>query len=109
MVDEPEILEHHADLAPQARHVAPRRRGNFAVEQRYEPARGPLRQVHQLEQARFAGAAAAGEEMEGAGLQAERDVAQDLGTRAIPHADVLESNQAGAPPGRGLWMSARVA
>src|SRR6185312_2275363 len=98
MFDQAEILEHDADLAAQRRQLAPGRRGDVATEQRDEAARRPLGQIHELQQAGLAGAAGPGEEVEGTGCELHADVAQHLGPRAIPHADILETNQGARSP-----------
>ena len=56
------ILEHHADLAAERRHLATRDAGNVLAVDDELAAGGPLDQRDQLQQARFAGARMTGEE-----------------------------------------------
>ena len=93
MLDQPEILEDDADPPPERRHLSPRRGRDLAAEERDQAARGTLGEIDQLQQARFAGAAGAGEEVEGAGLEMERDIAEYFRPRAVSHPDILETNQ----------------
>ncbi len=86
VIQQAELLKHHPDAAPQLRQGAARRGRQGLAEQIDQPARGPLGHVDQLEQRALARAGRAGEEMERARLQVERDVAQGFGRAAIAHA-----------------------
>ena len=97
MVEQPEILEHDADPSPQAGDVVLGERGGVLAEQLDEAARRLQRQEDQAQQRGLAGAGRPGEELEGLRLDREGDVAQDLGTHAVPQADILESDHSGAP------------
>ena len=68
MVEQAEILEHHADSPAHEGGLAARERRHVAPEQRGAAAARPARQVHQLEQRGLAGAARPGQEMKRARL-----------------------------------------
>ena len=67
MIEQAEILEHHADTAAQARKVGALGGRQIVAEQGDQPARRRLGQIDQLQQRGFAGAGQAGQEGEGAG------------------------------------------
>jgi hypothetical protein len=70
------------------------------------PARRPLRQIKHAQQRGFAGAARAGQEIEPAGVQRERNVGQRLFARAIAQPDIVELHDFGIwlGHGRGCWF-----
>src|SRR5690606_1905285 len=92
VVEQPEILEHHADLAAHGRHRAPRQGRDVAAEQGDQSPRRTMREEQELQQRRLPSAADAGEKMERPRLQREGQVAQNLRTHPVAHADVLESD-----------------
>ena len=103
MIDQAEILEHNADLAPQqGQRVARQRRQVLRRTAKTAPRDGTLGEIHEAQQRRLAGAARPGEEMERAGLEPQGDVAQHLGAGAIPHRDILEAHQASDSPRRTM-------
>jgi len=97
MLDQAEFLEHDADPPPERRQLGTRQGGDVAIEQSDAPASRPFRQIHQLQQGGFARPAGTGQKEEAARLEVELDVMEHLGTRAVAHADILETDQ-----GRGI-------
>ena len=62
------------------------------------PARRLEREEQQAQQRGLAGAGGSGEELERMRLDAEREVAQDLGPEPVAQADILESDHSRSPP-----------
>jgi hypothetical protein len=83
VVQQAEVLEHHADAPAQQRLFPPAEVFDRAAEQADVAGRGPMRQVHQPQQRRFPGAGGAEQEMEGTGVELEVDAVQDFGSRRI--------------------------
>ena len=92
MVEQPVLLEHHADAPPERRSLAPRHGQHVLAEQADPSARRLVGQVDQLEQRAFPRARGAGEEMEGSGPQLEGDVLQHLRRAAVAHAHAFEAD-----------------
>ena len=92
MIQQPEILEHHADAAAKRRQIAAARGGKFLPEQGDEPPGRRLGQIDQLQKRGLARAGQAGQEGEGAAFQLESDIAQHFGPGAVPHADIFKAN-----------------
>ena len=70
--------------------VVARRFAQFLAEQLDAAARRPLGEIEQLEQRGLARARRAGEEIEAAAAQAEVEIAQHFGARAVAQADAIE-------------------
>ena len=92
---------HHPDLAPHHRQLAPLQPGDVAAEQMDQPARRSQRQVDQPQQRGLARPGGAGQEMERAGRQFERQVAEHLVGAAVAQADAVEADH-GSIIGRGV-------
>src|SRR5215469_642062 len=92
MVEQTEILEHHAYAASKWRQVAATRSGQILAEQGDQAARWGLGQIDQLEKRGFAGTGKPRQKGEGAGLQHESDVAQHFRSKAVAHADIFKTN-----------------
>ena len=95
VVEEAEILEHHAHAAADAREVILGDARHVLAEKRDQAAGRLHREQDEAKQRRLAGAGGAGEELEGIGLDREGQVAQDLGTHAVAHAHILEMHGRG--------------
>src|SRR6266404_5654080 len=93
MIDQAEILKHHADAPAQLGDLAPAELRHVAPEQAGHPADGTQRQIHDAQQRGFAGAAGPDKEMEGARRQAERDLLQNVGTGAIAQQHIVKQDQ----------------
>ena len=96
MVEQAEILEHHADAALQAAGLGAVELRRIAAEDHDPATRDRLGQGQDTQQRGLAGAARAHEEVEAAGGEAQPDVAQHLGTVAVAHRDVLQLHDGGA-------------
>ena len=92
MVQQPKILEHHADAAAKRRQLAATRGGKFLPEQADKPPGRRLGQIDQLQKGGLACTGKAGQEGKRASLQFKTDIAQHFGTRAVPHADIFKAN-----------------
>jgi len=88
--DQSKVLEHDSDPAAILRKRIARRVGEFVAEEANSPAGWPLREIKQLEQRRLARSGGAGEEVEAALSEAEVEIAQDFGARAVAQADAVE-------------------
>ena len=64
MIDQAEVLKHHADSPPQRRQIIAWGQGDVLVEKMHQPARGTQSEIHKLQQRGFAGAAGPRQEME---------------------------------------------
>jgi hypothetical protein len=86
LVDQPGVLKNHPDPAPQRGPGGAIERGGIASEQCQPAVRRSLGEGHDLQQRSLAGAARAGQEIERARFQIERNVGQDLdaGVGALP-------------------------
>jgi hypothetical protein len=110
MADQPEILENHADPAPERRQRFSFRIAQFFAEQPDSPARRPLRKVEQLEQGRLPRTRRPGQEIEAAVVEPEIQVAQHFSARAVAQADAVEFGnrwQFAFPPQSGSAASRR--
>ncbi len=92
MVQQAEILKHHADSPADGRKIAAPGGGHVLPEQGDQAPAGRLGDVNQLQKRGFARARQAGQKGKGARLQDEGDVAQDLGPGAVAHADIFKTN-----------------
>ncbi len=90
MVEEAEILEHHAHPAAQAGQVVLGNIRHVLAEDGDEPPRRAHRHQDQAQERGLAGARRPGEELERIGLDREGEVAQDLRAHAVAHAHILE-------------------
>ena len=98
MIEQAEILEHDPDAPPQRGQRILAQRRDVMAEQGDQPARRPQREEQETQQRALAGAGGAGEELERAGVDAEGEVAQDLGTEAIAQSYMLEPDHVPLPP-----------
>ena len=89
-VDQPEILEHHANPPPQRGPGGAIQRRRIAVEQPQRTVRGLLGQADNVQQGGLARAGCAGHKTEIAGLQRQRDVVQQLGAAVIALSNMFE-------------------
>ena len=92
MVEQPEILIDDADAPPDIGQFVARDGGEVPLEDIDQAPGRPMGQIHQFQQGRLARPACPHQEVKGARFQFERDIAQDFGARAIPHADIFEPN-----------------
>src|SRR5207237_1390600 len=90
VADQAEILEHHSDPPAERWKRVARRLAQLLAEQLDPPPRRPLGKVEQLQKRRLASTRRAGEEVEGAGAQAEIEVAEHFGTGAVAQANTVE-------------------
>ena len=97
MIEQAEVLKHHADTAAQGGQLPALRGRDVAIEQGDQSSRRPVGEIEQLEQRRFAGAAGAGQIMKRPGLEGKTYVVQHFGPRVVAHAHILETNQTGFP------------
>lgn len=93
VVDESEVLEHDTDLLAQFRQFCARSDRHILIKHVDEAPCRSKRQIHQLEECRFARAAGARQEVERARGKLEADIAQNFRADAISHADVFEAQQ----------------
>ena len=103
MVEQPEILEHDADAPAQGRKRIRREGRHVVAEQGNEAARRLEGEIEQAQQRCLAGARRTGEELKRMGVDPEGQVAQDLCSKSVTQAHVLESDHArppNRPPGR---------
>src|SRR3954453_18463263 len=98
VIEQAKILEHDPDAPPQRRQRILAQRRDVMAEQRDQPARRPQREEQETQQRALAGAGGAGEELERTGVDAEGEVAQDLGTEAIAQSYMLEPDHVPLPP-----------
>jgi predicted Zn finger-like uncharacterized protein len=98
MADQPEVLEDNANSPAKGRQGLPLEVTQFLAKQANAAACGALREVEELEKRRLTGAGRAGEEIEPALGQAEIEVAQDFGARAVPQSNAIELNDRGQRP-----------
>ena len=96
MVEQAEILEHHADAPLQAAGLGPVELGGVAAEEVKVAAADRLGQRQDTQERGLAGTAGADEEVEAAGRQSQPDVVQHLGTVAVAHRDVVQLQDGGA-------------
>ena len=92
MVEEAEILKHHPYPPPQLRQVGLGDARTVAAEIVDQPACRLERHEQEPQQRRLAGAGWPAQELEGARRNLERNVAQDLRTHPVSHADILEAD-----------------
>ena len=83
MVEQAELLEHHADAATQRRHGILVEARDVAAEEADHAARRLEGEQDQLQQRGLAGTGGAGEKLEALRLDAEGDVAQRLRTHPV--------------------------
>ena len=88
--DQPKVLEHHPKPAAKAGQAFARQGDRIGSEHPDHPARGPLRQIEQLEQRGLARAARPGQEVKAARKQRERDIAEHFAVGAIAQPDIVE-------------------
>ena len=100
MIEQAEILKHHADLSAQGGKLMARHCGGVAIQQGDQAPRRPMGEIQQPEQGRLAGAARPGQKMKRSGVEREVYIAQDFGAVAVAHADILETNQPNPPPAK---------
>ena len=91
VVQQQQILEHHADPPAHGGQIAGRHAGDVLAEQPHLTGRGLGGQVDQLEQRAFAGAGGSRDEVERPARQRQRDPAEDLRAAPIAHRDVVEA------------------
>jgi hypothetical protein len=91
MVDQPELLEDHADLTAQLGKFRPWRQRYIAAEQVNQTAGRPQRQIHQLEKRGFPRTAGSGKKVERPGLEREIYIAQNFRSDTIAHSDVFKT------------------
>src|ERR1041385_5007238 len=83
MPDQPEILENHADSAPELRERVARGTAELLTEKLDPAARRPVGEIEELQKRRLARAGWAGEKIESALAETEIEVAQPLGSRTV--------------------------
>jgi hypothetical protein len=98
VVQQAEILEHHADLAAHERPLGAGQIRHVPSEQGDSAAARALGQIDQAQERRLAGPAWTEKVMERPGLQVKRQAAQNLRTRIIAKRDVLEANHGACVP-----------
>ena len=111
MVEQAEILEDHADLAPEAREFGLAVLAHILAEQGHAAARRLQRLHHQLHQGCLAGTRRAGQELETLGRDRKVDIAENFRPDAIAQADILETHEVGLgrfrPERKGALVSFR--
>ena len=90
MVDQAEVLEHHAHAPAIGGQTIARQRDHIGAEHPDRPARGTLGEIEQLEQRRLAGPAGSCEKIETAWKQSERYVGQHFAIGTVTQADIVE-------------------
>src|SRR3954466_29322 len=98
VIEQAKILKHDPDAPPQRRQRILAQSRDVMAEQGDQPARRPQREEQETQQRALAGAGGAGEELERTGVDAEGEVAQDLGTEAIAQSYMLDPDP--VPPPR---------
>src|SRR5580692_4066389 len=111
VVEQAEILEHQADAAAQRGAAVLGERRRILVEHGDQAAGRLERQEQHPQQRGLAGARGAGEELERFGVDAEGQVAQNLGASPVAQADIFEADHAvlrNAGAGRHLIRPYRI-
>ncbi len=94
MVEQAEILEHHADAPPQRRERIRRQSRDIVAEQIDQPARRLEREKQHPQERGFARAGRPGEKLERVRLKPEADIAQHFRADAVAQTDVFEADHA---------------
>ena len=93
MIQQAEILKHHADAPPQPGDRVLVKGGRIAAEQCDEATRRLEREKDQAQQSRLTGARGPGEELEGLRCDIEAEILKDFSSHSIAQTDVFESDQ----------------
>jgi hypothetical protein len=110
--DQPEVLEHDSDPAPEMWKFLALGVSQLLPEQLNAPARRALREIEKLQERRLACPRRPGEEVEAAASQPEVEIAQHFSPGAVPESDAIERNDLGQctpPRNRTLRQGARLA
>ena len=83
MVDQPEILKHHPNLAAHHCELGARQLGYILSKQVKLAGTGPVRQKYEFQQRRFASTGWAGQKMKRALIQRQINIVQDVGPTII--------------------------
>ena len=100
ILDDPGVLKHDTDTAPQCRPRRPIEPARIAAEQHQPAAARALGERYDPQQSCFAGVSGACQHTEPARIQRQRYVGKDRRTGAIPLSDVLEPHHRGLGRGR---------
>ena len=97
VIEQAEVLKHHADAPPQGREGIFREPRHVMPEQRDQAAGRADRKEEQPQQRGLAGAGRPGQELERMRLDPEREITQHLRPEPVTQANILESDHAPAP------------
>src|SRR5882762_912376 len=92
--EQPVVLEHHADAAPERRDMPPFEGAGVAAVHHHVATRGALEQRDELEHRALAGAGAAGEKHHLAVVDVEADVGERLAPAGVAFAHPVETDHA---------------
>jgi hypothetical protein len=94
MLDQPEILKHHTNPAPETRQAFARHRYRVVAEHFDRPAAGSVRQIQQLQKRCLASTGRTGKEVKAARKQRKAEIGERFRVSAIAQPDIIKFQDA---------------